>query len=34
MKCNFFEIIVLEPKEKDALTNEAILKDLQEFPAV
>jgi hypothetical protein len=31
MKRNFFETIVLEPKEKDTLTNEKFLKDIQEI---
>jgi hypothetical protein len=31
MKHNFFETIFLEPKEKDTLTNEQFLKDLQEI---
>lgn len=30
MKHNFFEILVLEPKKKNALTEEKFLKDLQE----
>jgi len=31
MKRNFFEVLVLEPKEKDAFTEEKLLKDLQEM---